>query len=192
MRRVSISLAALVLACFISTLHQPVEAGSHTSAFESAQMKIERLRHHAAAPTTTRLTATEINAYLNEGGVRLPAGVHGVNVSTKPETVTAKARVDFDRLDLRGSGPSMLMLLSGTHDVVLVAQANSSHGLCSVRVESVEIDGFRVPRRTMQFLADHYLRPRYGERFGLDTTFALPARIDTAVVGENQVSIAQR
>jgi hypothetical protein len=62
----------------------------------------------------------------------------------------------------------------------------------AVRVESVTIDGVKMPRAAMQFLVDYYLRPKYGPNFGLDSRFPLPAHIDAAVVGNNQVAVTQR
>jgi hypothetical protein len=44
----------------------------------------------------------------------------------------------------------------------------------------------------MQFLVDYYLRPKYGPNVGLDSRFPLPAHIDAAVVGNNQVAVTQR
>ena len=41
----------------------------------------------------------------------------------------------------------------------------------------------------LEFFASRYLRPKYGNAVGMDSTFALHNRIDTAVVGVNQVTI---
>ena len=84
------------------------------------------------------------------------------------------------------------MLFTGVHDVSVEAQASGSSGMGMVSVESVTIDGVKVPRMAMQFLVDYYLRPKYGPKFGLDSRFPLPAQIDAAVVGNNQVAVTQR
>jgi hypothetical protein len=54
------------------------------------------------------------------------------------------------------------------------------------------MDGVKVPRAAMQFLVDYYLRPKYGANIGLDSHFPLPAHIDAAVAGNNQVAVTQR
>jgi len=36
------------------------------------------------------------------------------------------------------------------------------------------------------------LKPKYGANVGLDSRFPLPARIDVASVGNNQVAVTQR
>ena len=140
------------------------------------------------------LTADEIDAYLAEGGVDLPEGVQRVRFSSVPTMVTAAARIDFDRLTAsrKINNPWMAMLFTGVHDVSVEAQATGSGGMGSVHVESVAIDGVKVPRMAMQFLVDYYLKPKYGANVGLDSRFPLPARIDVAVVGNNQVSVTQR
>jgi hypothetical protein len=140
------------------------------------------------------LTAEEINAYLAEGGVALPDGVRRVRFSSVPAVVTAGARIDFDRLTAsrKVNNPWMAMLFTGVHDVSVEAQATGGSGMGAVRVESVTIDGVKVPRAAMQFLVDYYLRPKYGPNFGLDSRFPLPSHIDVAVVGNNQVAVTQR
>ena len=171
---------------------------SHSPDFQSAERKIQYLtqngKRQQPEPTTTTLTANEINAYLAEGGVALPVGVQQVRFSSVPAVVTGAARVDFDQLTAahRSSNPIMAALFTGVHDVVVVAQATGSNGIGSVRVQSMSIDGITVPRAAMQFLVDHYLKPKYGPEVSLDSTFRLPARINTAVVGQNQVSLTQR
>jgi hypothetical protein len=117
-----------------------------------------------------------------------------VRFSSVPAVVTAEARIDFDRLTAsrKVNNPWMAMLFTGVHDVSVEAQATSSSGMGAVRVESVTIDGVKMPRAAMQFLVDYYLRPKYGPNFGLDSRFPLPAHIDAAVVGNNQVAVTQR
>ena len=44
----------------------------------------------------------------------------------------------------------------------------------------------------LEFFSDRYLRPKYGNAVGMDSTFRLHSRIDTAILGVNQVTITQR
>lgn len=190
----------LISACAIWSLAHTgprAPAARHSSAYNSAARKIDFLasnaRRQPPQPTTTILTADEVNAYLAEGGVELPAGVEQVRFSSVPAVVNAAARIDFDKLTAgRPMNPFMAALFSGVHDVAVEAQVAGSNGMGSVRTQSVTIDGVKVPRTALQFLVDHYLKPKYGTAVGLDTTFRLPARIETAVVGNNQVSLTQR
>ncbi len=61
-----------------------------------------------------------------------------------------------------------------------------------MRVESVMFDGLTVPRIALEYFADRYLRPKYGNAVGMDSTFRLPSRIDTAIIGSDQVTLTQR
>ena len=173
-------------------------ADSHSAAYRSAQRKLNEIAENGrlAKPQqkTTVLTADEINAYLAEGGVTLPDGVRRVRFNSVPAVVTAAAQIDFDRLTAsrKISNPWMAMLFTGVHDVSVEAQASGGNGIGSVHIESVAIDGVTVPRTAMQFLVDYYLRPKYGPNVGLDSRFPLPAHIDAAVVGNNQVAVTQR
>lgn len=197
------AIAVAVFLAFMSTAEsQRARAaqseGSHSAAYQSAQRKLNEIAENGrlARPQskTTVLTAAEIDAYLAEGGVALPDGVQRVRFSSVPAVVTAAARIDFDRLTAsrRVNNPWMALLFTGAHDVYVEAQATGSGGVGSVRIESVTLDGVKVPRAAMQFLVDNYLRPRYGPNVGLDSRFPLPAHIDVAAVGNNQVAVTQR
>ncbi len=49
-----------------------------------------------------------------------------------------------------------------------------------------------IPRIALEYFSDRFLRPKYGNAVGLDSTFHLPSRIDSAIVGTDQVTITQR
>jgi len=169
----------------------------HSPAFRSAEIKIDHLVQNAHServdPAPTVLTTAEINAYMNEGGVTLPTGVHDVKFTTHPGTVDATAQIDFDELTAgKTQNNPLMMLFTGRHDVVASAQAYGKNGRGVVHVDSVAIDGVTVPRRLLEYFADRYLKPRFGNNVGIDSNFALPERIDSALVGENQVTLVQR
>ena len=196
---VAIAVFLTLLPTAHSQREQPAQsADSHSAAYRSAQRKLNEIAENGRLarpqPKTTVLTADEINAYLAEGGVALPDGVRRVRFSSVPAVVTAAAQIDFDRLTAsrKISNPWMAMLFTGVHDVSVEAQASGGNGIGSVHIESVAIDGVTVPRTAMQFLVDYYLRPKYGPNVGLDSRFPLPAHIDAAVVGNNQVAVTQR
>jgi hypothetical protein len=81
-------------------------------------------------------------------------------------------------------------MFSGTHDVKVTANASGTGGSGTVHVQDVEIDGITVPRIALEFFLDRYLKPKY-PTIGLDSTFALPARIDNAVVGKHVLTLRQ-
>ena len=173
-------------------------AAPHSAAFQDAQRKLQAIAENGRLaqlkPKTTVLTADEINAYLAEGGIALPDAVQRVRFSSLPRLVTAAARIDFGRLTAsrRISNPLMAALFTGVHDVSVEARASGDGGIGFVLVESVTIDGIKVPRAAMQFLVDYYLRPKYGPNVGLDSRFPLPAHINAVMVGSNQVTVTQR
>jgi hypothetical protein len=143
-------------------------------------------------PRPTQVSEPEVNAYLASGKVRLPAGVESLRLQGTPGVITAHCRVDFDRVRAgRGNPNPLLQLLSGVHDVVAEAQASGSNHQGRVRVNSVAIDGIQVPRFVLQIFADKYVTPRY-PGVGLDSTFALPEKIETATVGSHVLTVAQQ
>lgn len=187
---------ALVLV-FLFTALTLMAARKHSSAYNSAGTKIAHLEQNARSepvdPAPTVLTPQEINAYVNEGGVTLPQGVHNVNFSSQPGTVNATAEVDFDELTAgKTQSNPLMMLFTGRHDVAASAQASGKNGRGIVHVNSVSLDGVPVPQRLLQYFVDRYLKPRFGNNVGVDSNFPLPVRINSAVVGANQVTLVQR
>jgi hypothetical protein len=168
-----------------------------SSAFANAERKIQwisengRSEHPSNRPTV--LTAAEWNAYLNEGGVKLPEGVTRVNLTSDPAVVHGDAEVDFDRLTSnRTRNNPFLQLFTGKHHVTATAQAAAVNGVGTVRVQSVEFDGVKIPEIALEYFCNRYLRPKYGNAVGMDSRFPLHSRIDTAILGKDQVTITQR
>jgi hypothetical protein len=60
-----------------------------------------------------------------------------------------------------------------------------------VTIQSVKLDGMQVPKSALEYLVQHYVKPRYPQA-GMTTTFDLPARIDSAVVQQGQVELTQK
>ncbi len=169
----------------------------HSEAFESARQKFQWIERNgeSANPSTvpTVLTAREWNAYLNEGGVKLPEGVSGVRITSEPGIARGEAEIDFDRLTAnRTKGNPLLYLFTGKHRVNVNAHARAGNGIGTVQVDSVFLDGVEIPRLALEYFSSRYLRPKYGNAVGLDSRFALHNRIDTAIAGNNQVAITQR
>lgn len=187
--------APLILFCLllVTSFAQP----AHSRAYSSAARKIGWIRENGrnatpdARPTT--LTAEEWNAYLNEGGVKMPESVGNIRIESNPSAIQADADVDFDRLTAnRTRSNPLLALFTGKHHVTAVARGSVTHGTASVHVNSVMIDGVEVPPVALEYFSNKFLHPIYGNAVGLDATFPMGNRIDTAVVGVNQVTITQR
>lgn len=187
-------LASLVA---VLALTLPIYSSPHSRAYSSAEEKFAKLTANAEQPRPdprpTVIADAELNAYLNEGGVKLPQGVDRVKFSNKPGVVTATARVDFDTLTAgRRSRSIWMMLFSGTHDVSATADAKAERGVGEVHVQSMELDGFEVPRPALEFLVERFIKPKYGDSVGLDSRFKMPARIDRATVGNGSLTLVQK
>ena len=51
-----------------------------------------------------------------------------------------------------------------------------------VHVDSVSLDGVEVPQFVLELFVEKYLKPKY-PNIGMDSRFALPARVDAATSG---------
>ncbi len=192
--RTSATLILLSLSLLVVFPQQTATAAN--PAAQSAKRKIEHIESNAQKrppdSTPTVLTADEVNAYINSGAVRLPKGVQRVRMEGAPGVVTANTVVDFDQITQgsRSMNP-LLMLFSGVHDVQIAAHAHGERRQGYVHVDRVAIDNVEVPQVALQFFIDHYIKPKYPE-VGIDTRFQMPDRIDTAVVGQQKLTIVQK
>jgi hypothetical protein len=174
--------------CFGADLHRDLA--------QSAEKKFSYIHENGQRshpnPRPTELTEAEVNAYLASGKVRLPAGVESLGLQGAAGVITAHCRVDFDPVRVgRGNSNPLLQLFSGVHEVVAEAQASGSNHQGRVQVNSVVIDGIEVPRFVLQMFVEKYVTPRY-PGVGLDSTFALPQKIETATVGSHVLTLVQR
>ncbi len=190
--------AIIAFSLFLTAVLLSVDAYSraHSSSYLSLNRKVDAMRRYVASPTqaglTTVMSDPEMNAWFAEGGVDWPAGMSNVRIHSRPAVVEGMAQVDFDELTggKYASNP-LMMLFSGTHDVRVVAQATASRGRGSVRVDSVYLDDVKVPRAALEYFINQYLKPKYPEA-GLNAAFAMPERIDSAIVGDGQITFIQK
>ncbi|HVP43407.1 MAG TPA: hypothetical protein VMS96_08230 [Terriglobales bacterium] len=162
----------------------------------SCEAKLQHIRQNAVTaqpdPKPTVLTEDEINDYIAAGKVQLPKGVESVRFNGAPGEVTAYAKVDFDKLtEGKSMNPLMAALFTGVHHIVTVADARGAGGVGEIHVQSVTLDGTTIPRAALEFLIEHFVRPKYPGA-GLDSRFRLGYRIDTAEVGTHKLTIRQK
>ena len=162
----------------------------------SVNRKIARLEANGRTahpnPAPTILTETEINAYLASDEVQFPAGVNSVHLTGVQGTISGTAKVDFDqvRAGIHSSNP-LLSIFSGVHDVNAEAHAYGRAGQGYVHIDSVSLDAVEVPNFVLQLFVEKYIQPR-NPNIGIDSQFKLPDRIDSAVVGQHQVTLIQK
>lgn len=169
---------------------------ANSSAAQSMERKLAYLEQNGsqARPNQapTKLSEQEINAYLASGEVTLPAGVQSLQLQGDPGVVTGKSRVDFDQIKAgqHNSNP-LLSVFSGVHDVMVVAHAHGVGHQGLVHVDSVSLDGIEIPHFALELFVEKYIQPRYPD-IGIDSRFNLPDKIDTAAVGEHEVTVTQK
>jgi hypothetical protein len=162
----------------------------------SMQHKLDFIETNAQRPqpnrNPTEMNEQEINAYVNSGAVKLPAGVSNVHLVGTDGSVTGTSRVDFDKVkEGRSSSNPLLSVFSGVHDVEVRVHGMGTNGRANIDVDSVSIDGVGVPRLALSFFIDHYLKPKY-PGVGMHSTFVMPDRVDTAIVGDHVLTVLQK
>jgi len=189
---------ALLLAVTVLTRHSPsqVKSAPNPDQVASVERKLQHLQNNGAQPhpdsAPTEFTEQEIDAYFASGNVKLPAGVRSVTFQEQPGVVIATSQVDFDQLKAgKKSYNPLLSIFSGLHDVIVTAHAYGAGGQGLVHVDSVSLDGVEIPGFVLELFVEKYLKPKY-PNIGLDSHFALPARVDAASVGLHKVTVTQK
>jgi hypothetical protein len=181
-----ILLFAASLVCFAKTLS---DLASMEQKLHHIQANVGRARPDQ---TPSVFTESEVNAYIASDNVKLPDGVKSVKLAGAPGVITGTAQVDFDRVreGAHSSNP-LLSIFSGIHEVVVVAHAHGAGRTGYVHVDSVSLDGVEVPHFVLELFVEKYLTPKYPQ-IGIDSQFALPDRIDAAIVGLHQLTVTQK
>jgi len=183
-------------AIFLVCLLLPCAARSSSGDLASAQRKIAHIEANARAahpdPRPTVLTESEVNAYIASDNVKLPAGVESVKLIGESGMISGTAHIDFDKVreGTHSSNP-LLSMFSGVHEVLVVTHAHGENAQGYVHVDSVSLDGVEVPHFVLQLFVEKFLQPKYPQ-IGLDSQFTLPNRIDSAAVGEHQLTLIQK
>jgi hypothetical protein len=160
------------------------------------QKKLDSLERNAAANPvqrrSTQINADEVNAWFRDGGYKLPQGVQKVVFHGQPDTIIADTTVDFDEVKegKRNLNP-LLSMFSGVHEVQVSATASAQNGQGHVVIQSVSIDGVGVPHLALEMFVKRYITPKY-PNVGLDNTFQMPDRIDSATVGNDNALLTQK
>ena len=160
------------------------------------ERKLQHLQSNGAQahpdPSPTEFTEQEINAYFASGKVELPEGVRSVVFQEQPGMVIGTSRIDFDQLKAgKNSYNPLLSVFSGVHEVVVTTHAYGARNEGLVHVDSVFLDGVEIPRFALEMFVEKYLMPKY-PTVGLDSRFALPARVDTVTIGLHKVTMTQK
>ena len=197
MRTCRIPIALLALAWLaVSVTAQSRHNSSANPAVASMDKKLAYVQKNGALaspdPKPTDFTEQEVNAYLASPEVKLPQGVQSVKLQGQPDVITGNARVDFDQLKAgaRSSNP-LLSMFSGVHDIVVVAHARGLNRVGYVQVDSASLDGVEIPRFALEMFLEKYVTPKY-PGVGMNSQFALPAKIQTATVGQHKLTITQK
>ena len=193
--------ATLALAFILFALPASAQKTSpgtkHFSAPAQAfQNKLDYLERNANGKPvqrrSTQLNADEANAWFREGGYKLPQGVQKVIFHSQPDTIVANATVDFDEVKQgKHNLNPLLSIFSGVHEVEVTATASAQNGQGHVTIQTVSIDGVDVPHLALEMFVKRYITPKY-PGVGLDNTFVMPDRIDTATVGHDYALLTQR
>ena len=130
---------------------------------------------------TIRFARQELLDYAREELVRNKvSGVRNTNFVLADNQATCSAIIDFHQLQqsVQGRPPGILsrLLLSGERDVEVQLRLSSERGWCRIDLLSVEVDGWDINGRALEWLIDNYVMRRY-PRAKVNTWFELESNI---------------
>lgn len=185
-----------IVALVCSVLTGALANSQKAPAQQSTQRKLDYIERNGRAQhpsqTPTVFSEQEINSYLASDQVALPVGVESVRLRGEAGTITGTAQINFDRIreGIHSSNP-LLSMFSGIHEVIVATHAKAQGGEGQVHVDSVSIDGVEVPQFVLELFVEKFLTPKFPE-IGIDSRFRLPNRIDSAVVGDHELTLIQK
>jgi hypothetical protein len=165
-------------------------AGASYNDYASAKRKFDSIEADRLRPgARVILTFPELNAWAAR---EAPAGVRNPQVRVAArDLATGAALIDFGKLERSaGRRPGWLMskLLDGEHPVSVTARIRSSTGRATVDIQRVEISGFVIDGRTLDFLIQNFLIPLYPDA-AIGRPFELGHGIDRLDVSPSAVTV---
>jgi hypothetical protein len=138
------------------------------SDYFSAKQKLSLIEEEKMRPGSVLVfSPAEVNAYAHyRAQLNGVEGVRDPRFQIQTGRVRASALIDFVKLqETKGEPPGWVMrqLLSGERPVTVDLRVTSNGGRCRVDVERVEVSGVPVEGRGLEFLIDHFFRPRFPE-----------------------------
>jgi hypothetical protein len=153
-------------------------AAAATPEYRSAKQKLDLIEKDRATPrSTVSFSHKEINDYARfRVDEVVPGAIRDPKVELRRDGAVGTALVDFAKLRAsQGEAPGLLLgwLLRGERPIRVEVKLKSEAGRCQVDVERVEVSGIGVEGRSLDFLIENFLLPRYpdvkiGKPFELD------------------------
>jgi hypothetical protein len=192
----------LTLAVTIATATLQGAATPSRQQADSLARKITQITQRASqgpAKSTrrTEVSEDEVNSWFEfRGRPYLPDGVTDPNVAMLGDgTMRGVATVDLEALGKRRSKGGMLDLwryLGGKVPVAVTGTLRAREGRGQFEMKTAEVAGVPVPKALVQELLSVYTAtPDQKKPLGLESSFELPARIQSIDVGRGQLVVVQ-
>jgi hypothetical protein len=157
--------------------------------YASARQKFTQIESGKLKPgTRVTLTPRELEGYVAR---EAPNGVRNPRLELQAGIAKGNALIDFGKVRrAQGYQPGWLMskLLDGERPVTVTARVRSGNGKATVDVQSVEISGFTIDGKTLDFLIQNFLLPMYPSA-AVGRPFELGHRIDRLDVQPGAVGV---
>jgi hypothetical protein len=183
-RALFIGLAALLAAGGAVSPSRQAPARADADRFRAKVDAITRFAEKpASTPLVTRITETELNAYLAyDAKPQLPAGLAEPRITVLPSLdLSGTALVDLDAVRKQRQSRGWLdplNYLSGTLAVAVVGRLEATQGQARFALQSASVGGVTVPKMIVQELVSFFSRTDANPRgINIDDPYPLPARI---------------
>jgi len=170
------------------------EGTTSAMAAESAAEKVRKIQQASnggGGALRTEFSEEEVNSYLAyEMASRYPPGVSNVQVSFLPGGIMGTSLIDFDAAKAVRPTPSGFTgtLFWGKHTVAAEGSFSAIDGVGHFDLESVILDGVKLPQAIVDLMIETILKPRY-PGLALDRPFFLPFSLDKVQVMRGSIQV---
>jgi hypothetical protein len=159
-------------------------------------VELGKAQPRTAAPQTTLITDSELNAYFeHHAKEQIPVGIVDPTINAVGEgRLTGRAIVDLDavRKQKQRGWMDPMGYLTGRLPLTAAGTMTSKDGVGRFTLESAELSGVSIPKTLLQELLSYYSKtPENPSGINMDDPFELPANIREIRVGKGQATIVQ-
>jgi len=197
-RAALIGLAVLLAAGGAASPSRQAPARADADRFRAKVDAITRFAEKpASTPLVTRITETELNAYLAyDAKPQLPVGLAEPRITVLPNLdLSGTALVDLDAVRTQRQSRGWLdplNYLGGTLAVAVVGRLEATQGQARFALLSANVGGVPVPKVVVQELVSFYSKTDANPRgINIDDPYPLPSRIRDIEIRPGEAFVRQ-
>ena len=172
-----------------------VPPGMDPAAARSCSQKLARLAADPPPPfQQVEFLENEINSFLYYGlSKAYPNGVKNVRIKLLENSISVKARVNFNELQMEGRGSKNVLIhvfLNGEHDLEINTTISCQNGAGNYRVLGAQLDQGEIPKPLVDLIIAKLVTSKIPGAKS-DNSFTLPNHVQRIETKEGKLIVVQ-